>query len=75
MMAKITVLIPDGESSSRELYFEATRYLERPPEEGKPLPPPLDLYAGRKVIATFPFGAWMGVWYTDKKGTANDRRW
>jgi hypothetical protein len=67
-MARITVLIPDGDTS-REVIFEAARYAQRTtaPPDGAPVPPSLELYAGQKVIASFPFGAWMGVWYTARK--------
>jgi hypothetical protein len=73
-MARITVLIPDGDSS-QEIIFSATGWIERPGSEGdKPMPPTLDLYAGKRVVASFPFGMWLGVWYADRKAQVNDRR-
>jgi hypothetical protein len=76
MMAKITVLIPDGDTS-RELCFNATKWAQTAPEEPGKLDPRagrLDLIAGRRVVVSFPLGTWMGVWYSSAKAEAHDRR-
>lgn len=69
-MASVTVLIPDGDTS-REVGFTADRWEQVPgPDPGTPPDPcagRLDLFDGDGKVAWFLFGAWLGVWFTDRK--------